>query len=56
MNYYFENSLVGKAIFAMDLEGVNYGGGHLMTGVDTMINKPFEILFTYNGGVNAFPR
>jgi len=56
VNFYFENSWVGKAGFFMDLEGINYGGGGLLTGVNTMLNKPFEILFQYTSSNFNFPR
>jgi len=46
---------VGMALFCLDLEGVNYGGGGVLTGVNTMINKPFEIMTTYSN-INPFPR
>lgn len=42
--YYFENSIVGKGLFGIDLEGLNYGGGYILGGVNTILAKPFEIL------------
>lgn len=41
-------------MFGIDLEGVNYGGSNMLTGVNTMLNKPFEILFTYST-MNPYP-
>ena len=45
--YYFENAIIGKGLFGIDLEGINYGGGNFLGGINTIFQKPFEILMTY---------
>lgn len=47
MNYFMENRVIGKAVYAIPLDALNYEqkGG---SGIDTTFTKPFEILLTYD--------
>ena len=53
-SYFEENRIIGKAIFALNFESLNYEND-LLPGVDTTKTRPFELGLQYDG-TRVFPR
>lgn len=53
-SYFEENRVIGKALFALNFESLNYEND-LLPGVDTTRTRPFELGLQYDG-TKVFPR
>jgi len=51
---YHENRVVGKAVYALDLESLSFSPGEI-SGLNTTKKVPYEIILKSNG-LNTFPR
>lgn len=52
-NFFAENRIIGKALYAIDLDTLNYDYS-LLSGVNTINAKPFELLLD-SSNVNMYP-
>lgn len=52
--FYEENRIIGKSIYAIPLDALNYDNS-LLSGVNTSNQKPFELLLNYDAS-RVFPR
>ncbi len=54
--YYYENAFAGKAMYAIDLDSLNYEN-YVMSGISTVAARPFDIVFTVDQNAkNKFER
>lgn len=51
--YYFENAVIGKAVYALDLDALNYDGSR-MSGISTVGERPFDLLLSNAKGGDVF--